>query len=94
MIVTRFKRWDSFLRRVRVRVLGSFFFFILTSGLAGIFCVILNDLYIFPRPLERHILKSKEINRINNRIYVKFFNWRVFLRIHLTYFGLETVIKG
>lgn len=76
MIVTGFKRWDSFLRRVRVRVLGRFF--ILTIGLAGIFCVILNDLNVFPRPLERHILKSKEINRINNRIYVKFFNWRLF----------------
>lgn len=76
MIVTGFKRWDSFLRRVRVRVLGRFF--ILTISLTGIFCVILNYLYVFPRPLERHILKSKEINRINNRIYVKFFSWRLF----------------
>lgn len=73
MIVTGFKRWNSFLRRVRVRVLGRFF--ILTIGLAGIFSIILNDLYIFPRSSERLILKSKEINRINNKIYVKFFNW-------------------
>lgn len=43
MIVTGFKRWDSFLRKVRVRVLGRFY--ILTIGLAGIFCVILNDLF-------------------------------------------------
>lgn len=76
MMVTRFKRWDSFLRRVRVRVLGRFF--TVTIGLAGILCVILNDLYIFPRSLERHTLKSKGINRINNRIHVKFFNWRSF----------------
>lgn len=58
MMVTGFKRWDSFLGRVRVRVLGRFF--IVTIGLAGILCVILSDLYIFPRSLERHILKSKE----------------------------------
>lgn len=65
MMVTGFKRWDSFLGRVRVRVLGRFY--IVTIGLAGILPVILNDLYIFPRFLERHILKSEEINRISNK---------------------------
>jgi len=75
-MVTGFKRWYSFLGRVRIRVLGRFL--IVIVALAGILRVILNDLYIFPRSLERHILKSEEINRINNRIYVKFFNWRIF----------------
>lgn len=76
MMVTGFKRWDSFLGRVRVRVLGRFF--IMTVGLAGILCVILNYLYIFPRSSERYILESKEIHIINNRIYVEFFDWRFF----------------
>lgn len=65
MVVTGFKRWDSFLGRVSFRVLGRFY--IVTIGLTGILPVILNDLYIFPRSLERPILKSEEINRINNR---------------------------
>lgn len=67
MMVTGFRRWDSFLGRVRVRVLGRFY--IVTTGSAGILPVILNDLYIFPGFLERHVLKSEEIKNLSFIIY-------------------------